>query len=103
MDKSLDTESTQSVFVPTTADTSLQALADHGRAGGIVAAQTGGVGDWDLESGAVVCSVEWKRMLGYGDDEIGPQANAWRQLLHPDDVTIADQALDGVIHGARDY
>src|SRR5262249_59267359 len=31
-----------------------------------------GVWDWDLESGAVVYSDQWKRMLGYGDDEIEP-------------------------------
>src|SRR6185436_4594758 len=55
-----------------------------------------GVWDWNLETGAVVYSAEWKRMLGYADTEIEPHVSAWERLLHPDDVASARQVVDGV-------
>ena len=47
-----------------------------------------GVWDWNLETGAVVYSERWKRMLGYADDEIEPHVRAWERLLHPDDRAL---------------
>ena len=46
-----------------------------------------GIWDWDLRSGQVYFSPRWKEMLGYSDDEIPSEFEAWRNLLHPDDVT----------------
>jgi PAS domain S-box-containing protein len=62
-----------------------------------------GVWDWDLETGAVVYSAEWKRMLGYAEAEIEPHVNAWRRLLHPDDVPTAEKVVEDVVHANREY
>jgi PAS domain S-box-containing protein len=62
-----------------------------------------GVWDWNLETGAVVYSPHWKRMLGYTDDEIEPHVSAWERLLHPDDRAAVREVVDGVLRGERDY
>ena len=62
-----------------------------------------GVWDWDLETGAVVYSDQWKRMLGYVDDEIEPHVRAWERLLHPDDRASALALTDAVTRDKRPY
>jgi PAS domain S-box-containing protein len=62
-----------------------------------------GVWDWDLETGAVVYSSQWKQMLGYSDGEIEPHVSAWERLLHPDDMPRAERVHDSVMRGARTY
>jgi two-component system, NarL family, sensor histidine kinase UhpB len=62
-----------------------------------------GVWDWNLETGAVVYSEQWKRMLGYGEDEIEPHVRAWEQLLHPDDRAAAEALTDAVMRDRRPY
>ena len=62
-----------------------------------------GVWDWNLETGDVVYSSRWKQMLGYADDEIAPHISAWEQLLHPDDVELADKLHQSVKAGGETY
>ena len=62
-----------------------------------------GVWDWNLETGAVVYSSHWLKMLGYGEDEIEPHVSAWERLLHPDDRAAVRDVVDGVLRGERDY
>src|SRR5579872_952299 len=62
-----------------------------------------GVWDWNLETGAVVYSERWKRMLGYADDEIEPHVRAWARLLHPDDQAAAEALTDAVARDKRPY
>jgi PAS domain S-box-containing protein len=62
-----------------------------------------GVWDWNLETGAVVYSAQWTRMLGYEMHEIEPHVGAWERLLHPDDVQRASDILQGVLRGEADY
>jgi PAS domain S-box-containing protein len=62
-----------------------------------------GVWDWNLETGAVVYSSQWKRMLGYGDEELEPHVSAWERLLHPDDRQYARQVHDNVTRGEPTY
>jgi PAS domain S-box-containing protein len=62
-----------------------------------------GVWDWNLETGAVVYSAHWKKMLGYTNDEIEPHVSAWERLLHPDDRAVVREVVDGVLRGERDY
>ena len=62
-----------------------------------------GVWDWNLETGAVVYSERWKRMLGYADDEIEPHVGAWERLLHPDDRPAAEALTETVSRDKRPY
>ena len=62
-----------------------------------------GVWDWNLETGAVVYSSQWTRMLGYEIDEIEPHVSTWERLLHPDDAQRAADMLQGVLRGEADY
>jgi two-component system, NarL family, sensor histidine kinase UhpB len=68
-----------------------------------VAGAQEGVWDWDLETGAVVYSLRWKKMLGYSEDEIESNISAWERLVHPDDRRLADRANDAVSQGERMY
>lgn len=62
-----------------------------------------GVWDWNLETGAVVYSPGWKRMLGYTEGEIEPHVSEWERLLHPDDRERARELYVGVQRGERRY
>jgi PAS domain S-box-containing protein len=62
-----------------------------------------GVWDWNLETGAVVYSDRWKRMLGYAEDEVEPHVRAWERLLHPDDKAAAEALTDAVMRDKRPY
>jgi PAS domain S-box-containing protein len=45
-----------------------------------------GVWDWNVETGEVFFSVQWKAMLGYAPDEIAGHVDEWASRVHPDDV-----------------
>ncbi|HEY9596299.1 MAG TPA: PAS domain S-box protein, partial [Cyanophyceae cyanobacterium] len=45
-----------------------------------------GLWDWNLATGDVYFSPEWKAMLGYGVDEIDNSIHAWEKLIHFDDL-----------------
>jgi PAS domain S-box-containing protein len=62
-----------------------------------------GVWDWNFQTGAVVYSPRWKRMLGYAEDEIEPHVSAWERILHPDDMGRAKHVHDAVLGGASTY
>src|SRR5262249_10627970 len=62
-----------------------------------------GLWDWNLETGFVAYSARWKEMLGYSGDEIEPHVRAWERLLHPDDLSRADQVYETVVHGGQNY
>jgi PAS domain S-box-containing protein len=44
------------------------------------------VWDWDYTTGRVYYSDQWKRMLGYEVHEIGDTLEAWKKIVHPDDL-----------------
>jgi two-component system, cell cycle sensor histidine kinase and response regulator CckA len=56
-----------------------------------------GLWDWDLESGAVYYSQEWKRQIGYEDYEIRNELEEWRSRVHPDDLQSCLDAIDRFI------
>ncbi len=60
-----------------------------------------GLWDWNLETDYVYFSPRWKSMLGYAEHEVEPTLDAWKGLVHPDDLPFAlkhvDQYLTGVI------
>lgn len=52
-----------------------------------LAASVGNVGlfEWDFATNHVRYSTQWKRQLGYEDDEIEDDFEEWRSRIHPDD------------------
>ena len=58
-----------------------------------------GIWDWDMIENSVNFSSQWKRMLGYKDEEIENAFEGWRNLWHPDDVEKIKQTLDDHLAG----
>ena len=58
-----------------------------------------GMWDWQVPSGAVIFNERWCSMLGYRTDEIVPNADSWRNLLHPDDRAAIDATLQSHLKG----
>jgi len=44
-----------------------------------------GIWDWDLENRAIYFAPRWKEMLGFAEDEIEAQPDAWLKRVHPED------------------
>ncbi len=52
-----------------------------------------GLWQWNLETEEVTFSAEWKRQIGYAEDEIKDDFEEWRSRVHPEDL---DQALERI-------
>ncbi|MFT5286471.1 MAG: PAS domain S-box-containing protein [Planctomycetota bacterium] len=50
--------------------------------------------DWDLITGEVYFSPEWKQQIGYDDDEIANEFSEWTERLHPEDRDSILTAVD---------
>ncbi len=52
------------------------------------AAEAGKVGlwEWDLRTGRVYFSSEWKRQIGYGEQEVTDSFDEFQSRIHPDDA-----------------
>lgn len=70
-----------------------------------LAITTGGIGlwDWHVPSGQVTYNQQWASMLGYQLDEVTPQLSSWENLLHPNDLQLAHQALELHFAGKCDF
>ncbi|SHK22187.1 PAS domain S-box-containing protein [Desulfatibacillum alkenivorans DSM 16219] len=44
-----------------------------------------GVWDWNVQTSEVYFSNQWKAMLGYNDEDIGPTLEEWEKRVHPED------------------
>ena len=58
-----------------------------------------GVWDWNLMSNTIYLSPEWKRMIGYKDEELENTISTLESLLHPDDILETFTHLDKYIYG----
>jgi two-component system, sensor histidine kinase and response regulator len=45
-----------------------------------------GIWDWNVETGHVFFSPQWKAMLGYSEDDVGNTVEDWSKRVHPDDL-----------------
>lgn len=52
-----------------------------------------GIFDWNIVTNEAFMSPALKEMLGYEDAEIPNSFESWRNLVHPDDLEIAEAAL----------
>ena len=57
-----------------------------------------GVWDWDLKTQQVFFSKKWKKMLGYDEHEIANSPDAWKELIHKDDLNLVLNGLDNYLN-----
>jgi PAS domain S-box-containing protein len=58
-----------------------------------------GYWDWDLNTDSVYLSPEWKRQIGFEENELLNQWEEWECRLHPDDQAWVLEATDNYIAG----
>lgn len=59
-----------------------------------------GFWEWDFREGKAYHSAEWKRQLGYRDDEIANDIGEWQTRIHPDDRQRVKLTVDSFFHSA---
>lgn len=52
-----------------------------------------GLWDWNVRTGEVYFSSRWKTMLGYEVEEVENNFASWEQLVHPEDLSQAQAAI----------
>ncbi len=57
-----------------------------------------GVWDWHIPSNRVYFSPQWKRMLGYQEEEIENRYEEWETRVHPEDLPKALKALEDLLN-----
>lgn len=62
-----------------------------------------GVWDWDVKTDETVFSKQWKKMLGYSEDYSVKNFDAWRQLVHPDDIALILKDVALCLSGKTDH
>jgi PAS domain S-box-containing protein len=60
-----------------------------------------GLWDWDLQTNKVHYSAEWKRQIGYDEQEIGDDFSEWQNRVHPDDLAPSLNHVQQSIAEAR--
>ncbi|BAY24667.1 multi-sensor hybrid histidine kinase [Calothrix sp. NIES-2100] len=58
-----------------------------------------GLWDWDLTTGKIYRDWRWKKMLGYAEDEIDENMQAFEELVHPEDLPLVQSTLDDHLQG----
>jgi len=58
-----------------------------------------GLWDWNLETNAVYFSKQWKRMLGYEENEISNRLDEWSKRVHPEDIQKCKEDVQDHING----
>lgn len=53
-----------------------------------------GVWDWNLVTGAVFFSSQWKAMLGFAESDLGDTVGDWENRVHPDDLARSHALLE---------
>lgn len=62
-----------------------------------------GLWDWGIETGQEYWSPDFKKLLGYAEDEITPSFEAFLTHLHPDDRFRAVQAIQSHLEDRQTY
>ncbi len=58
-----------------------------------------GFWDWDISTGVVHFSPQWRRLLGFAPDEVPARVEFFYTLIHPDDVERIKKVLDDHLSG----
>jgi two-component system sensor histidine kinase/response regulator len=58
-----------------------------------------GLWDWNVETGHVFYSRQWKEMLGYDEADIGDRLDDWSDRVHPEDLPRIQDVIDEHLQG----
>ncbi|WP_445371329.1 CHASE domain-containing protein [Methylomonas sp. HW2-6] len=58
-----------------------------------------GVWDWNIGAGLIVYSKRWYEIQGFEEGSMKADIDTWRQLVHPNDLAIAEAALQTHFRG----
>jgi diguanylate cyclase (GGDEF)-like protein/PAS domain S-box-containing protein len=58
-----------------------------------------GLWDWNVQSGEVYFSPQWKKMLGFREDEIENNLEEWENRVHPDDLENVYKDINNYFDG----
>ena len=58
-----------------------------------------GIWDWNVQTGHVFYSRQWKAMLGYTENEIGSTVDEWSARVHPEDMPRCQEIIDDHFRG----
>jgi PAS domain S-box-containing protein len=62
-----------------------------------------GLWDWNIDKNELFLDPKWLQTLGYSADDIQIPTSWWRKLIHPDDKSAVDSAMDGHLNGSRPF
>jgi len=62
-----------------------------------------GIWDWNIQTGEVFFSTQWKKMLGFEEDEIEGSLEEWEKRVHPDDLKKVFQDIQKHFDGILPY
>ncbi|MBW4562559.1 MAG: PAS domain S-box protein [Mojavia pulchra JT2-VF2] len=60
-----------------------------------------GLWDWNVTNNKIYRDWRWQRMLGYKENELGDDFQAFEQLVHPEDLTAVQSALNAHLQGTK--
>src|SRR4051794_304240 len=69
----------------------------------ILEAGGSGVWEWDIQTGRAIFSAAYTRFLGYDPESFVSTYEAWKDLLHPDDLDRVEQHIADHFAGHTDY
>lgn len=58
---------------------------------------------WNVTTGEVNYSAQWKAMMGYAEDEIIGDFKEWEDRIHPDDLQAAMADIQSYLRGATPF
>lgn len=62
-----------------------------------------GIWDWRIDTAHTYYSPRWKRLLGYGENELLAHSEEWLKRVHPDDLARVMALLNGHMSGASPF
>jgi PAS domain S-box-containing protein len=58
-----------------------------------------GIWDWNVETGETIYSIQWKKMLGYEENEIQSSIEECRNRIHPADRAVCTESMRKYLNG----
>lgn len=81
----------------------LNEMAVESRLERVAESITHGIWDWNLASNDIYVSPQYKRLLGFEDDELRMNDRVWEEMLHPDDRPFVLATLEKHVKSEERY